>query len=136
MLKRINVVGTSGSGKTTFARQLATTLSIDYIEMDAIFWLKDWGCPSDAEFFPKLAAALDQENWVLDGNYSRTIPIKWARVDTVIWLDFSFPRTLWQAIKRSTSRALSQQELWPNTGNKESFQRSWLSKDSILLWVL
>lgn len=76
MLKRINVVGTSGSGKSTFGKNLAKCLSIEYIEIDKVFWLKNWTCPSDEEFFPKLETALEKKTWVLDGNYSRTIPIK------------------------------------------------------------
>ena len=136
MLKRVNIVGTSGSGKTTFGKNLAAILSIEYIEMDEVFWLKNWVCPSDEEFFQKLETALEKEAWVLDGNYTRTIPIKWKKVDTIIWLDFSFSRTLFQAIKRSTSRAITKKELWSNTGNKESFSRALLSRKSILLWVL
>ncbi|HDY8086621.1 TPA: (d)CMP kinase, partial [Vibrio vulnificus] len=35
-MKRINVIGTSGSGKSTFSRQLASKLKYPYLEMDAI----------------------------------------------------------------------------------------------------
>lgn len=41
-MKRINVIGTSGSGKSTFSRMLATTLGYPYIEMDAMFWQPNW----------------------------------------------------------------------------------------------
>ena len=92
MLKRINIIGASGSGKSTFGKNLAGVLSIDYIEMDALFWGKNWSVPSDEVFFPKVKSALDKDAWVLDGNYNRTTPIKWEKVDTVIWLDFSFTR--------------------------------------------
>ena len=73
---KINVIGTSGSGKTTFGRELALNLAIPFIEMDAIFWEPDWSFPEDKEFFPRLAEALKGENWVLDGNYSSTLAIK------------------------------------------------------------
>ena len=39
-------------------------------------------------------------DWVLDGNYTRTTSIKWKEVDMVIWIDYSFLRTLFQAIHR------------------------------------
>ena len=132
---KINVVGTSGSGKSTVARQIAKRLSIPYIEMDALFWGPDWYWPSDEEFDAKLRAALAQESWVLDGNYKRTTPIKWENVDMVVWVDLSFPRTLFQASKRALSRLISQEEFWPNTGNKESL-RKLLSKESIVLWTI
>jgi len=89
-MKRINIIGTSGSGKTTFGKRLAKVLSIEYIEMDQLFWGKNWYWPSDEEFFSKLKSELEKKLWILDGNYTRSIPIKWEKVDTVIWLDFSF----------------------------------------------
>ena len=133
---RINVIGTSGSGKTTFSEALSKTLSLPHIEMDALFWQANWK-PSDNEyFFPKLQSALNHNCWILDGNYSETCKIKWQHVQTVIWIDYSFPRTLYQAFKRVITRSLSKQELWPGTGNKESFKRAFFSKHSILLWTI
>ena len=132
---RINVIGTSGSGKTTFGRELASVLMVPFIEMDAIFWGPDWSEPDDSELFPKLSAALSGNSWVLDGNYSRTDHIKKERVEVVIWLDFSFPRTVAQAVKRAVSRIISQEELWPGTGNRESLKKLF-SRDSIVLWTI
>lgn len=48
---RVNIIGTSGSGKSTFARRLSEKLAIPYVEMDALFWLKDWQERADADFF-------------------------------------------------------------------------------------
>lgn len=132
---RINIIGTSGSGKTTFGRQLAEILRIPFIEMDAIFWGPNWSPSENDPFFERLAEALEGEKWVLDGNYSRTNPIKRKRVEVVIWLDFSFPRTLRQAVSRAISRLISQEELWPGTGNRETL-RMLISKESIVLWTI
>lgn len=134
-MKKINIVGTSGSGKSTFARELAAKLAYPCIEMDALFWGPNWYESTDEEFFKKLTRALQAESWVLDGNYTRTTSIKWAEVDTVIWIDFSFARTLFQAIRRALSRIISQQELWPGTGNRESLARLF-SRDSIVWWTI
>ena len=89
----------------------------------------------DEDFFSQLAEALEGDNWVLDGNYTRTTPIKWERVEVVVWLDFSFPRTLSQAISRAAQRLLSKEEIWPGTGNRETL-RMLFSKDSIVLWTI
>lgn len=132
---RINVIGTSGSGKTTFGRQLANVLDLPFLEMDALFWGPDWSFPEDSELFTRLAAALEGEDWVLDGNYTRTREIKWSRVEAVVWLDYSFPRTLYQAVSRALSRALSREELWPGTGNRETFGKLF-SRDSVVLWTI
>ena len=134
--QRINVVGASGSGKSIFSRKLSAILSIPHVEMDAIFWQPNWQESDDNTFFSKLSAEiLPLSNWVLDGNYTRSIPIKWEKVDLVIWLDYSFIRTVLQAIRRAISRAWSQKELWAGTGNKETF-RELFSTDSIVLYTI
>ena len=135
-LSRINVIGTSGSGKSTFAKKLSEELGLSYIELDKIFWGPNWRWPSDDEFFAELKAALTQPAWILDGNYTRTIPIKWEQIDLVIWLDYSFSVTLFQAIKRAIKRSLTKEELWPGTGNRESFRKSFFSKESIIWWTI
>ncbi|MEN0614878.1 AAA family ATPase [Klebsiella indica] len=133
---KINVVGTSGVGKSTLARRLAQELSLPYIEMDVLYWLPQWQGTPDDLFFAKLAAATAGPGWVLDGNYNRSRPVKWRDVDLVVWVDYGFWRTLRQAVSRAVSRAFHQQELWPGTGNRETFRRSFFSRESIILWTL
>lgn len=133
---RINVVGVSGSGKSTFGGRLSSLSGIPLIEMDALFWKPNWTQPTDEEFFGKLTRALEGDRWILDGNYSRTVPVKWARVQLVIWLDYSFARTLWQSIGRTWKRASSKEELWPGTGNRESFRKSFFSRESVIWWSI
>jgi hypothetical protein len=48
--------------------------------MDAVFWGPNWHWPGDEEFFTKLKNELSRDAWILDGNYTRTIPIKWENV--------------------------------------------------------
>jgi len=132
---KINVVGTSSSGKSTFCKELSSILSVPHIEMDALFWGPNWYLPTDEEFFSKLRLALKGDSWILDGNYKRSIPIKWESVTTIIWLDFSFLRTLYQAVKRAIKRVITREELWPGTGNREPL-KSLFSKDSIVLWAI
>ncbi|SON52915.1 shikimate kinase [Vibrio tapetis] len=135
-MKRINIVGTSGSGKSTLGRALAKRLNAPFYEMDALYWRSNWQGVSDDVLFSDLKAITAQSSWVLDGNYNRTVPIKWAHVDTVIWVDYSFIRTLYQATKRALIRVTNKTELWPGTGNTESFRRTFMSKESVLLWMI
>lgn len=132
---RLNVIGTSGSGKTTFSRKLAEVLGFPCIEIDEVYWGPDWSYPPDEEFFSRLADLLEDDHWVLDGNYTRTMRFKWDRVQAVIWLNYSFPRTMYQAVTRAVSRLFSQEELWPETGNRENIKMLF-SKDSIVLWTI
>ena len=132
---RVNVIGTSGSRKSSFAKQLPGTLRIPYLEMDRLYWKPNCQEPNDEEFFSILEQALTGDAWVLDGNYTQTTHIKWPRANLVVWIDYSFPLTLYRVIKRSILRAWKKQELWPGTGNRESFTRLF-SKDSMVLWTL
>jgi adenylate kinase family enzyme len=132
---RINVIGTSGSGKTTFSRELAEVLGLPCIEIDQVYWGPDWSFRPDEEFFSSLSKLLEGDHWVLDGNYTRTMEFKWNRVQSVIWINYSFPRTVYQAVTRAGSRLLSKEELWPGTGNRENLQMLF-GKDSIVLWTI
>lgn len=134
--ERINVVGTSGSGKTTFARRLARELNLPYFEMDQLFWKAGWQPSSDDELFGKVREVTSQPRWILDGNYTRTAPIKWKHVQLVIWLDPSFLRTLYRVTARTIRRAITQEELWPGTGNRESLGEAFLSRKSIIWWAI
>lgn len=121
--RRINVVGTSASGKSTFACALAAKLGLSDIELDNLFWLDNWQETVDREFFDKIQAAIDQakDGYVIDGNYTRSILVKWAEIDSVIWIDLPFQLSLYRSIKRAIQRTISKQPLWSNSNNTESF---------------
>lgn len=133
-MRKINVIGTTGSGKSTFSKRLAGEIGCPYIQMDQLFWKANWIESTDDEFFPKVEEAVSGDTWVLDGNFGRTNHIKWQHADTIIWIDYSYTRTLFQLLMRTVTRAFSKQELWEGTGNKESFVKSFTSKKSILVW--
>lgn len=135
-ITRINIVGNSGSGKTTVGRALAALLQLPFHEIDAAFWQPNWTMSSDEELLLQIRQVTDNKAWVLDGNYSRSIPVKWQRVQLVIWIDTSFLRNMWQILRRTLSRTLTGKELWPGTGNRESLRSALFSRDSILLWAL
>jgi len=141
-MNKINIIGTSASGKTTFSRKLAKQLNFACIELDDLLWLDDWQETPDPEFFQKIRNKISEadsdtnkQGYVIDGNYSRTTHITWQEIDTVIWLDFPFYLNLYQSIQRALSRAISKKTLWKNSNNTETFSRM-LSPDSIILWMI
>jgi len=103
---RINVVGTSGSGKSTFAKSIAKKFNAPYVQMDEIYWKPNWKESCDEEFFSKVEEVVSTDRWILDGNYKRTIPIKWKRVQMVVYLDLPFHVVLYRIIKRSFLRGI------------------------------
>lgn len=131
---RISVVGTTGSGKTTVACQIARRLEIPHVELDALYWGPDWTPASLQVFRGRVADAVSEDAWVVDGNYSKVRDIVWGRAETVVWLDYKLSVVLWQLTRRTFRRAIGQEELW--NGNRESLRQALFSRDSIILWAL
>ena len=131
---RINVVGTSGSGKSTVGKHIAEKLNIPYIQLDQLHWKPNWQESTDEELFTKLENALSADDWVLDGNYSKTQPIKWNRVQMVVYLDLPFHIVLYRIIKRSLRRGIRKEELWH--GNKETVLQHLFTRDSMIFWAI
>ncbi len=131
---RIAIVGTTGSGKTTLARQLAMRFGIPQIELDALHWGPNWD-PAPVEVLrERTTRALSGETWVADGNYSTVRGIVWGRADTLIWLDYPLRVILWRLLRRSLRRSLLREELW--NGNRETLRAQFASRESLFLWVL
>ena len=130
------MVGTSGSGKSTLACRLSELLNLPHVELDRLYWQPNWTTVSNEEFDSKLRSVTADPAWILDGNYSRTTPIKWQRVQLVVWVDLPWLRTVSRVTRRCLRRALTRQEIWPGTGNRESFRRSFLSRESVILWSM
>ena len=135
-MKKINIVGSSGSGKTTFGRKLSKIINIEYYEIDSLFWKANWTKTENKEFRKKIEDITNLEEWILDGNYQKLNDLKLERADTVIWLNTSFIMTLIQSLKRAFVRITSKKELWEGTGNRETIKKTFFSKDSILLWMV
>ncbi len=131
--QRISVVGTTGSGKTTLARQISQRLAIPHVELDALHWQPNWTEVSLDIFRDRTQQALSSNRWVVDGNYSKVRDIVWSRADTVVWLDYTLPVIMTRLLRRTFRRVVLQEELW--SGNRETLQLA-LSRDSILLWAL
>lgn len=132
-LQRIVVIGVSGAGKTTFARQLALHLGYPHIEMDAVHWLPNWVEMPIDQFRDQIMVALSGDQWVIDGNYSKVRDIVWNRADTLIWLDYSLPLILTRLFRRTVRRIVTRETLW--NGNRENL-RNQFQRDSIMLWAL
>jgi adenylate kinase family enzyme len=134
-MRRINVTGTSCSGKTSLARELARRLGLPHVELDALFWGPDWTPVPSETFRARLAVALDSDGWVADGGYAAVRDITWARADTVIWLDYPMRTVLARWARRTIARIRTQEEFWPGTGNRESVRNA-LRRGGLLWWIL
>lgn len=117
-MRRISVVGTAGSGKTTLAQRISDTLGIEHIELDSIHHLPGWVPMGDPEFRAAVAERIAGDAWVADGNYRGKLgDLVWTRADTVVWLDLPRPLVMARLIRRTAGRVLTGRELW--NGNRE-----------------
>ena len=132
--RRIVVVGTTGCGKTTLARQLAQRLAIPHVELDALHWDPDWTPALPDLFRERTTQALRGEAWVVDGNYHVVRDVIWSRADTVVWLDYALPVILARLVWRTLRRIVTREVLWNE--NRERFLVQILSRDSLFLWAL
>lgn len=88
-MKRILIIGNAGAGKTTFAGKLADKLALPLVHLDRLYWNGEWEHLSKEAFDAALQAELDKPEWIMDGNFLRTIPHRLQYSDTVFFLDFS-----------------------------------------------
>ena len=127
------MIGTAGSGKTTFARALAAKVGVQHIELDALFWQPGWAMSSAEELRPKVEAALSHEGWVVDGNYSTRLgTLVLDRADQIVWLDLPLRTTFPRVLRRTLRRLRTREVIWGT--NRESFRSAFFSRDSILLY--
>lgn len=99
-MDRIIIIGCGGAGKSTLARALGEKLKIPVIHLDSLFWQPGW-VETEREAFDKmLQSVMEQPQWILDGNYRRTMAQRIARCDTVIYLDYSRLTCLTGVLKR------------------------------------
>ncbi|MEU9281453.1 hypothetical protein AB0D87_42105 [Streptomyces sp. NPDC048342] len=106
-MKRVVILGRGGAGKSTLAATLGTATGLPVIELDKHFWGPDLeATPPDrwAVVQGELARA---DEWIMDGDLGPydVLEARLCRADTVLLLDYSFPRCAWQAVRRSRERA-------------------------------
>jgi adenylate kinase family enzyme len=131
--RRISIVGTIGSGKTTFARKTSRRLDAPHIELDALHWEPNWvEAPNDL-FRERVKRSLQGDSWVVDGNYHQVRDLVWNRADTVVWLDYPFRTIIGRLARRTMRRILTHERLW--NGNQEHI-RGLFTRDSVFLWAI
>jgi len=86
-MKRILVIGCPGSGKSTFARRLQEKAQLPLIPLDLLLWNADRTMVARSVFLARLHEALQQDRWIIDGNYASTLPMRLEACDTVFFLD-------------------------------------------------
>ena len=99
-MERVLIIGCGGAGKSTLARAMGEKLGIPVVHLDQLWWKPGWVESSREAFDEKLAQILKEPQWIMDGNFDRTMPQRIARCDTVVYLDFNRFACLMGVLKR------------------------------------
>ena len=86
-MKRVIVIDCSGSGKSVFSRSFANLTKLPLYHLDTIWWKEDGSHIERSEFDARLCEILARDEWIIDGNYSRTMEQRIVACDTVVFFD-------------------------------------------------
>jgi adenylate kinase family enzyme len=138
--RRIHVIGSSCSGKSTLGKRLADILGVRFVELDAINWQPNWvglNTTDPEELDRRIREATAGDGWVVAGSYMRFSQAAfWPRLETVIWLDLPLPQLVWRLLRRSWRRWRTKELLWGT--NYEDFwtQLKVWDEESLLRWMV
>jgi adenylate kinase family enzyme len=107
-MRRVVILGTAGTGKSTLARRLGECLRIPVIHLDALNWEPGWKALPAEELRSRLAEALTGDAWITDGNYAiLTFDLRMPRADLVIWVERPALHCAWRVFRRAVRSQFS-----------------------------
>jgi adenylate kinase family enzyme len=101
--QRILVIGCSGAGKSTLAKVIAERHRLPLIHLDRCYWRPGWKAPSETEWAADIERLIAEPAWVMDGNFSSTMPRRAERAEAIVFLDL--PR--WLCLLRVLRRVIT-----------------------------
>ncbi|MEO8399029.1 MAG: hypothetical protein ABI550_04340 [Ignavibacteriaceae bacterium] len=104
--KRILVIGACGTGKSTFAKILSQKLKLDVIHLDKHFHKPNWVPKSQEEFTGIVKDLILKDEWIMEGNYSKTLYIRASRSDFIFFFDFPSYFCTYRILKRNIKTKL------------------------------
>ena len=106
-MQRVAILGSGGAGKSALAAAIAERTGLPVVHLDVLYWKPGWTQPTEEEFAAALDDAVAGERWILDGNFLRHDgpDPRFARADTVVFLDLPRTTCLWRVVKRRVQEA-------------------------------
>ncbi len=106
-MRRVMVFGRPGSGKSTFAYALAAKTGLPVYHLDKIFFKKGWVEQDERVFVQMQEAIISKSAWIVDGNATRSLELRWQKADLVLYFNFSKALCLWRLVKRLIAKRAS-----------------------------
>jgi adenylate kinase family enzyme len=139
---RLRIVGTSGSGKSRLAAQVAAARGLARLELDAVFWAEGWTRRDHAEALAlvRTFVAAHPEGWVIEGNWTSLLdgyldPGTPGGADVFVWLDHPRRVVMRRVIARTLRRGIRREELWHGNRERVSSWLRWDPERNIVRWA-
>lgn len=124
---KIEVIGYAGSGKSTLAKKLGELYNIPVLHMDNTKFYGNWQVRTEEEQTQLVQKFLDEnENWVIDGNYSKICPQRFEQTDMTIFLNFNRVKCYFSAMKRAKKHKFVHRESCPCNDKFDIGFQMWL----------
>lgn len=129
-MKRVMIIGSPGTGKSTFARKLANKTGLPLIHLDFYYHDKSKNYYEDKDAWKAQVEELTaQDEWVIDGNYGKTMSSRMSRADTIFYFDMPRRVALRGVVKRRlAARHTKREDMpddWKETANLALFKYVW-----------
>ena len=125
-MRRIAILGCSGTGKSTLARHIGARLDLPVVHLDTLFWEPGWVEAETPVFRQRVIQALAANEWVCDGNYmTKTADLRLPQADLILWIDQPVWLRIWRILRRTLSHMGKSRVDLPE-GCPERFDRTFL----------
>jgi adenylate kinase family enzyme len=106
-MRRVVILGPGAAGKSTLAVRLGEITGLPVIELDQLFWRPGLVATPRDHWVKIQQALVEKKGWIMDGDLGPydAVEVRLRAADTIIFLDFSFVRCAWRALRRSHERA-------------------------------
>lgn len=133
-MKRIMIFGKPGSGKSTLALKISQSTGIPVYHLDRYFFTNNWAERDYQEFLQDQKNIVDKEEWIIDGNSTKSLDIRYRRAELVIYLNYPRSTCFFRLMKRwfgKTNKALEQAG-WSKQIRWSLLTYTWTFEDRVL----
>ncbi|WP_253701835.1 AAA family ATPase [Bacillus sp. FJAT-27445] len=113
-MKRIRIIGSVGSGKTTLARKLSEELNIHCYELDNVVWERNLAGDrrrTEEERTECMDTILKSEDWIIEGVHNEEWTVgSFREADIILFLDPAYSIRIYRIIKRFILQKLGREK--------------------------